>query len=322
MSVINLIIKSLLFIIPTVVVAGFLTYAERKVIAKVQRRIGPNVVGPFGLLQPLADTIKLLSKEIIIPKNANKLLFLIAPIFILVSALMVVAVIPINENVVFADLNLGLIYFVAFSGIAIYGMLLTGWASASNYGILGSLRSLAQMISYEIPIGIVILCVALLAKSLNLTQIVLSQENMWNIIPLLPLAPVFLFGIFAKSHRAPFDLPEAENELVAGYNTEYSSSLFAMIFLGEYINMFIYSILFVIFFLGGWLPLFSELAFISAYIWFFIKVILVLSLFLISRTIFPRIKYDDLLKFNWKILVPFSMGYFMILATYVTFFRG
>jgi len=320
MEAIAILFKPLLFLIPLILFAAFLTYLERKVIARVQRRLGPNQTGFKGILQPIADLIKLLTKEIIFPKKSNKVLFLFAPLMILLPALLSIVVIPFSKNIVFADLNLGLLYIMAISSLGIYGMLLTAWGSNSNYAIMGGIRAVAQVISYEIPMGFVLLCVALLSDGLNLNKIITSQADMWNIIPLLPIFLVFVCSIFAKTHRTPFDLPESENELVAGFNTEYSSTPFAMIFLGEYINLVVYSALTVVLFFGGWLPLFDVLGFIPSFIWFAIKLVLVTIFFFITRATLPRFKFNEMLKFNWKVLVPFSMFYFVGVATYLQFF--
>lgn len=322
MDILDISFKILLFVIPLIVFAGFLTYIERKVIARAQRRIGPNQTGFKGILQPIADVIKLLCKEIIIPVKANKFMFFLAPVFVLIPALMSFAVVPISEKVVIADLNLGLLYILAVSAVGIYGMILSAWGSNSNYAILGGLRAVSQVISYEIPMGFVFLTIALLSNSFNLTAVVESQAKLWHIIPLLPLFPVFMLSIFAKTHRTPFDLPESENELVAGFNVEYSSSLFAMIFLGEYVNLVVFSSLAVILFFGGWLPIHSSLDFIPGCVWFFAKLMLMILVFFFARATLPRIKFDRLIKFSWKFLVPISMTYFIAMATFVQFFRG
>ncbi|MCP4355211.1 MAG: NADH-quinone oxidoreductase subunit NuoH [Proteobacteria bacterium] len=322
MDTLVILLKIILFIVPLFIFAGFLTYAERKVIAKIQRRIGPNQTGFKGLLQPYADIIKLVAKEIIIPKKANKVIFFLAPLMILIPALLSIVVIPASKELVWADLNLGLLYILAISSLGIFGMLLTAWGSNSNYALLGGIRGVCQVISYEIPLAFVLLTVALLSKSMNLNEIVTSQSGLWNIMPLLPIFPIFIVSIFAKTHRTPFDLPEAENELVAGFNVEYSSTPFAMIFLGEYINLVVYSALTVVLFFGGWLPLFSGLEFIPPVVWFTIKTAIVILSFFFARATLPRVKFDRLLSFSWKVLIPISMAYFVIIATYMQFFRS
>jgi NADH-quinone oxidoreductase subunit H len=304
-------------IVPLLVAMAMLTYVERKVIGAMQLRKGPNVVGPFGLLQPFADGIKLLHKETIIPTMANKVIFMIAPILTFALSLMAWAVIPVDKGWALADINVGVLYLFAISSMGVYGIIMAGWASNSKYAFLGALRSAAQMVSYEVAIGLVIVAVLLCSGSLNLTTIVEAQSRLWFVVPLLPMAVVFFISILAETNRAPFDLPEAEAELVSGYNVEYSAMTFAMFFLGEYINMILMSSLMTIFFLGGWLPLMNvwPLNIIPGFLWFFFKVAFVLFLFLWVRATFPRYRYDQLMRLGWKILLPLSLLWVVITAT-------
>ena len=307
---------------PLLIAVAFLTYLERKVIALVQYRKGPNVVGFFGLLQPFADGVKLFSKETIIPASSSKLIFILAPMISFSLSLIAWSVIPISENLVLSDVNVGILYLFAVSSLSIYGIIMAGWASNSKYAFLGALRSAAQMVSYEVSIGFVIVTVLLCVGSLNLSDIVVAQKSCWFIIPLFPMFVVFVISALAETNRAPFDLPEDESALVAGYFTEYSSMLFAMFFLGEYSAMILMSSLGTILFLGGWLPPFDSelLNWIPGYFWFFIKVGLLLFVFLWVRATLPRFRYDQLMRLGWKVFLPLSLFWVFITATFLLFF--
>lgn len=308
-------------VVALLLAVAYLTYVERKIIAAVQLRRGPNVVGFFGLLQPFADALKLLHKETIFPTHSKKALFLLAPVGTFVLSFMAWAVIPIDMGVVFADINVGILYLLAVSSLAVYGLVMAGWASQSTYGLLGALRSAAQMISYEVSLGLVIITVLLCTGSLNLTSIVEAQRGLWFVIPHFPMFIVFLISIFAETNRAPFDLPEAEAELVAGYHVEYSSMPFAFFFLAEYGNMILMSALATILFLGGWLPPFNFLDFLPGAFWFFLKVSLILFLFILVRSALPRFRYDQLMQLGWKVFLPFSLGWVMLTAGFLLFFN-
>ena len=316
---ITTVLKIVCIMLPLILTVAYTTYLERKVIGYMQLRVGPNRVGFKGLLQPFADVFKLLFKEIIIPAKANKALFFIGPMMVLVPAFVCWAVIPISEGVVLADLNIGVLYVLAVSSLGVYGILLAAWASNSKYAFLGAVRSAAQMVSYEVSMGLILLSVILLSGSLNLTEIVNSQKDMWYAIPLFPLFIMYIISILAETNRAPFDLPEAEAELVAGYNVEYSSTPFALFFLGEYANMVLLSAMTTLMFLGGWLPIFDFLSFIPGFAWFAIKTFLVLFVFLWARATFPRFRYDQLMRLGWKVLLPISLVYFIGVATYLQF---
>ena len=307
---------------PLLVAVAFLTYLERKVIASVQYRKGPNVVGFFGLLQPFADGIKLFSKETIIPASANKIIFVLAPMITFSLSMVAWSVIPIDQGLVLSDINVGILYIVAVSSLSISGVIMAGWASNSKYAFLGALRSTAQMVSYEVSIGLVIVCVLLCVGSLNLQDIVMAQKNCWFLIPLFPMFIVFVISALAETNRAPFDLPEDESALVAGYFTEYSSMLFAMFFLGEYSAMILMSSLGTILFLGGWLPPFDNMFFnlIPGFAWFFLKVGLLLFVFLWVRATLPRFRYDQLMRLGWKIFLPLSLLWVILTSTVLVFF--
>ena len=312
----------LIIIGPLLIAVAFLTYLERKVIASVQYRKGPNVVGFFGLLQPFADGIKLFSKETIIPASANKIIFVLAPMVTFSLSMVAWSVIPISEGLVLSDINVGILYIFAVSSLSIYGVIMAGWASNSKYAFLGALRSTAQMVSYEVSIGLVIVCVLLCVGSLNLQDIVMAQKKCWFLIPLFPMFVVFVISALAETNRAPFDLPEDESALVAGYFTEYSSMLFAMFFLGEYSAMILMSSLGTILFLGGWLPPFDNNFFniIPGFMWFFLKVGLLLFVFLWVRATLPRFRYDQLMRLGWKIFLPLSLLWVIITSTVLVFF--
>ncbi len=312
----------LMIVGPLLVAVAFLTYLERKVIAAVQYRKGPNVVGFFGLLQPFADGIKLFSKETIIPASANKIIFILAPMVSFALSLIAWSVIPISEKLVLSDINVGILYIFAVSSLSIYGVIMAGWASNSKYAFLGALRSTAQMVSYEVSIGLVIVCVLLCVGSLNLKDIVVAQKNCWFFIPLFPMFIVFIISALAETNRAPFDLPEDESALVAGYFTEYSSMLFAMFFLGEYSAMILMSSLGTILFLGGWLPPLDIYIFnlVPGFIWFFIKVGILLFVFLWVRATLPRFRYDQLMRLGWKVFLPLSLLWVFITSSVLVFF--
>ena len=316
------IIKILVIIVPLLLSVAYLTYAERKVIGAMQLRRGPNVVGPFGLLQPLADGAKLFLKETVIPSSANRAVFLIAPMLTFFLALVSWAVIPFGEGLVLADINVGILYLFAISSLGVYGVLMAGWASNSKYAFLGALRSAAQMVSYEVSMGFVIITVLLLVGSLNLTDIVEAQRGMWFIIPLFPMAVVFFISTLAETNRHPFDLPEAEAELVAGYNVEYSAMTFALFFLGEYANMIMMCGLTTILFLGGWLPPFdiAPLNMIPGPIWFIIKICSLLFIFIWIRASFPRYRYDQLMRLGWKVFLPLSLAGVVIVSGFLVAF--
>ena len=318
----NLILKILLIIFPLLIFVALLTYFERKVIASMQLRRGPNVVGPFGLLQPLADGIKLLTKEIIIPSGSDKIVFLLAPIITFILSLVGWAVIPFDNGIVLSNINVGILYLFAVSTLGVYGIIMSGWASNSMYAFFGSLRSAAQMISYEVSIGFIIISVLLSVGSLNLTDIVLAQKNIWFFIPHFPMMVIFFISTLAETNRAPFDLPEAEGELVSGYHVEYSSMPFALFFLGEYANIVLMSAMTVILFFGGWLPPFNFDFFyiIPGYIWFFAKVSFFIFLFFWIRATFPRFRYDQLMRLGWKVFLPLSLFWLILTSSYIVFF--
>lgn len=312
----------LAIIVPLLLTVAYLTYAERKVIAAMQLRRGPNVVGPFGLLQPIADGVKLLFKETILPAGANRVVFIAAPMLTFILALIGWAVIPFDNGMVLADINVGILYLFAISSLGVYGVIMAGWASNSKYPFLGALRSAAQMVSYEVSMGFVIITVLLVAGSLRLTDIVLAQQTVWFCIPLLPMFVVFFISILAETNRAPFDLPEGESELVAGFFLEYSAIPFALFFLGEYANMILMSGMTTILFLGGWLPPLdiAPLNWIPGPIWFGAKVALVLFCFLWVRATFPRFRYDQLMRLGWKVFLPFSLLWVVLTAGVVVLF--
>lgn len=307
---------TLLILIPLLLAVAYLTYVERKVIAAMQLRIGPNVVGWFGLLQPFADGLKLLHKETIIPTRSNPFLFLMAPLLTFGLSLSAWAVIPFGPGLVISNINVGILYLFAISSLGVYGIIMAGWASNSKYSFLGALRSAAQMVSYEVSIGLVIITILLSAGSLNLSEIVEAQQNIWFIIPHLPMAVIFSVSALAETNRAPFDLPEAEAELVSGYNVEYSSMTFALFFLGEYANMILMSAIGSILFLGGWLPPLQIFPFtwVPGIVWFALKMSFLLFIFLWVRATFPRYRYDQLMRLGWKVFLPFSLIWVILTA--------
>ena len=304
---------------PLLIAVAYLTLAERRVIGFMQLRKGPNVVGPFGMFQPFADALKLMAKETILPAGANKVVFIIAPMLTFVLSLVAWAVIPFGDGLVIADINVGILYLFAVSSLGVYGVIMAGWASNSKYAFLGGLRSAAQMVSYEVSMGLVIINVLLCAGSLNLSAIVEAQQDMWFALPLFPMFIVFFISTLAETNRAPFDLPEGESELVAGYMVEYSSMTFALFFLGEYANMILMSSMTVILFLGGWLPPFDiwPLNLIPGPLWFILKIMMVLFVFLWVRATTPRYRYDQLMRLGWKIFLPFSLLYVVATAGFL-----
>ena len=311
----------ILILIPVLLSVAYFTILERKILAGMQRRQGPAVFGIWGLIQPLADGVKLLLKETILPVRANLILFLFAPTLTFGLSLITWAVIPFDKGIVFADLNLGLFYILAISSLGVYGLIISGWSSNSKYPFLAALRSSAQMISYEVSIGFILINILIIVGSLNLSQIVLAQESIWFIIPFFPLFLMFYISILAETGRTPFDLIEAESELVSGHSVEYSGMTFALFFLGENINMILMSSLAAILFFGGWLPLF-HLTFIPGSLWFALKSILILSSMVWMRVTFPRYRYDQLMRLGWKNLLPLSLAWILFtsgiaLATHI-----
>ena len=312
-------LKVLLIVLPLLLSVAYLTYAERRVIGLMQMRRGPNVVGPFGLLQPIADAVKLMFKEVIVPTPASKTVFIIAPMITFILSLVGWAVIPFSKGWVLSDMNVGVLYVLAVSSLGIYGIIMAGWASNSKYAFLGAIRSSAQMISYEVSMGLVIVTVLLVTGTLNLSEIVEHQRNMplWIHLLLAPMAVVFFISVLAETNRLPFDLPEAESELVAGYNVEYSSMSFALFFLGEYANMILVSAITVTFFMGGYLPPFgiSFLYFVPGFIWFVLKVCFLLFVFLWIRATLPRYRYDQLMRLGWKVFLPLTLFWVVLVAS-------
>ena len=321
--IITTILKILTIIIPLLLSVAYFTIAERKIMGIIQRRKGPNVIGFVGLLQPLADGLKLFTKETILPSNSNFFIFLLAPVLTFLLSLIGWAVIPFSEQIVLSDLNVGILYLFATSSLSVYGILLAGWSSNSKYPFLGALRSAAQMISYEVSIGFVIVTVAVCTGSFNLTNIVLAQINGWYLLALFPMFIIFCVSMLAETNRHPFDLPEAEAELVSGYNVEYSAMTFALFFLGEYANMLLMSSFAVILFLGGWLPIFNILpfSFIPGSFWFGLKIILGVIFFIITRATLPRYRYDQLMHIGWKCFLPFSLGYLIFTVSMLLSFN-
>ena len=316
-ALVIIVLKVMAITLPLFGCVAYLTLAERKVIGYMQLRIGPNQVGPKGLGQPLADVIKMMFKEFIIPSDASKAPFIIAPMMVLIPALMAWAVIPFDEGAVLADINLGVLYLLAVSSLGVYGVLIAGWASNSKYPFLGAVRSGAQMVSYEVSMGLTIMTVILLAGSMNLSEIVEAQRGMWYMIPLFPMFIVFIISILAETNRAPFDLPEGEAELVAGFHSEYAGMGFALFFLGEYANMILMSAITAIIFMGGWLPPVSTplLNAVPGFFWFSLKVAFILFVFLWARATLPRFRYDQLMRLGWKIFLPFTLLWLVVVAS-------
>jgi len=316
MFILSLIIKVLLIVVPLLLAVAYFTLVERKIMAGIQRRRGPDVVGAWGLLQPLADGFKLIIKETILPSTANTVLFVISPILTFMLSIVGWAVIPFGNSFVLSDINIGVLYLFAVSSLGVYGIVMSGWSSNSKYAFLGGLRSAAQMVSYEVSIGFVIIAVILCAGSLNLSEIALAQQSIWYAIPLFPMFLMFFISALAETNRHPFDLPEAEAELVAGYNVEYSAAGFALFFLGEYANMLLMSSVTTVFFLGAWLSPFSfiPLTLIPGPFWFAIKVCFFVALFVWARAAYPRYRYDQLMRLGWKVFLPLSLGWVLFLA--------
>lgn len=316
MLALDITLKIAAIVIPLLIAVAYMTLTERKVMASMQRRKGPNIVGVYGLLQPLADGLKLFVKETILPSSANLLLFMLAPILTFLLALVSWCTLPLSEGTVYADINVGLLYLLGISSLGVYGVIMAGWSSNSKYAFLGALRSAAQMVSYEVSIGLILINVLLCVGSLNFTTIVLSQQSIWLAIPLFPAFVMFYISILAETNRAPFDLPEAEAELVAGYNVEYSAMGFALFFLGEYANMILMCSLTTLLFLGGWLPLLNLplLDWLPPVFWFSIKTCLLLFGFIWTRAAFPRYRYDQLMRLGWKIFLPLSLGWVFFVA--------
>ena len=314
--------KILFLLVPVLVSVAMVVWLDRRVWAFVQKRQGPNVVGPFGLLQTIADALKYIFKEIIIPSSSNKVIFILAPIVTMTLALIAWAVIPFSENLVLADINVGILYLFAVSSLGVYGIIMGGWASNSKYPFFGSIRSAAQMVSYEVSIGVIIINVLLCVGSLNLTDIVLAQKDMWFILPLFPMFVIFFISALAETNRPPFDLPEAEAELVAGYQTEYSGMMYAMFWLGEYANILLMCALGSILFLGGWLSPIDlyPLNLIPPVVWFIIKMLFLFILFALVKAIVPRYRYDQLMKLGWKMFLPFSLIYVVLTSSFLIYF--
>ena len=315
--------KILFLLIPVLVSVAMIVWLDRRVWAFVQKRRGPNVVGPFGLFQSLADALKYIFKEIIIPASANKIIFILAPIITMTLALISWAVIPFGEDFVLADINVGILYLFAVSSLGVYGIIMGGWVSNSKYPFLGAIRSAAQMVSYEVSIGVIIINVLLCVGSLNLTDIVLAQEKLWFVIPLFPMFVIFFISALAETNRPPFDLPEAEAELVAGYQTEYSGMMYAMFWLGEYANILLMCSLGSILFLGGWLSPIDLYPFslVPSPLWLIFKILLLFILFSLVKPIVPRYRYDQLMKLGWKIFLPLSLIWVVLTSSYLFYFN-
>ncbi len=314
--------KILFLLIPVLVAVAMIVWLDRRVWAFVQKRRGPNVVGPFGLLQSLADALKYLFKEIIIPSTSNKVIFILAPIITMTLALMSWAVIPISDTYVLADINVGILYLFAVSSLGVYGIIMGGWASNSKYPFLGAIRSAAQMVSYEVSIGVIIINVLLCVGSLNLSDIVIAQKKIWFVIPLFPMFVIFFISTLAETNRPPFDLPEAEAELVAGYQTEYSGMMYAMFWLGEYANILLMCAMGSILFLGGWLSPINIYPFtiIPGAIWLIFKILFLFILFALVKAIVPRYRYDQLMRLGWKIFLPLSLTWVVFTSSYLIYF--
>ena len=315
--------KILFLLVPVLVSVAMIVWLDRRVWAFVQKRQGPNVVGPFGLLQSLADALKYIFKEIIIPSSSNKIIFILAPIVTMTLALISWAVIPFNATQVLADINVGILYLFAVSSLGVYGIIMGGWASNSKYPFLGAIRSAAQMVSYEVSIGVIIINVLLCVGSLNLNDIVIAQQNMWFVIPLFPMFVIFFISALAETNRPPFDLPEAEAELVAGYQTEYSGMMYAMFWLGEYANILLMCAMGSILFLGGWLSPIDIYPFtlIPGAIWLILKILLLFILFALVKAIVPRYRYDQLMRLGWKVFLPLSLTWVVLTASYLFYFN-
>ncbi len=315
--------KILFLLVPVLVSVAMIVWLDRRIWAFVQKRRGPNVVGPFGLLQSLADALKYIFKEIIVPASSNKIIFVLAPIVTMTLALIAWAVIPFSETQVLANINVGILYLFAVSSLGVYGIIMGGWASNSKYPFLGAIRSAAQMVSYEVSIGVIIINVLLCVGSLNLNDIVLAQKKIWFIIPLFPMFVIFFISALAETNRPPFDLPEAEAELVAGYQTEYSGMMYAMFWLGEYANILLMCAMGSILFLGGWLSPVEVFPFniIPSALWLIFKILFLFFLFALVKAIVPRYRYDQLMKLGWKVFLPLSLIWVVITASYLFYFN-
>ncbi len=315
--------KILFLLVPVLVSVAMIVWLDRRVWAFVQKRQGPNVVGPFGLLQSLADALKYIFKEMIIPSSSNKVIFILAPIVTMTLALIAWAVIPFSATQVLADINVGVLYLFAVSSLGVYGIIMGGWASNSKYPFLGAIRSAAQMVSYEVSIGVIIINVLLCVGSLNLNDIVLAQQSMWYVIPLFPMFVIFFISALAETNRPPFDLPEAEAELVAGYQTEYSGMMYAMFWLGEYANILLMCAMGAILFLGGWLSPLEIYPFtlVPGAIWLILKILLLFFLFALVKAIVPRYRYDQLMRLGWKVFLPFSLIWVVLTSSYLFYFN-
>ena len=315
--------KILFLLVPVLVSVAMVVWLDRRVWAFVQKRQGPNVVGPFGLLQTIADALKYIFKEIIIPSSSNKVIFILAPIVTMTLALIAWAVIPFSATQVLADINVGILYLFAVSSLGVYGIIMGGWASNSKYPFLGAIRSAAQMVSYEVSIGVIIINVLLCVGSLNLNDIVIAQQNLWFVIPLFPMFVIFFISALAETNRPPFDLPEAEAELVAGYQTEYSGMMYAMFWLGEYANILLMCAMGAILFLGGWLSPLEIYPFtiVPGPVWLVLKILLLFLLFALVKAIVPRYRYDQLMKLGWKVFLPFSLIWVVLTASYLFYFN-
>ena len=315
--------KILFLLVPVLVSVAMIVWLDRRVWAFVQKRQGPNVVGPFGLLQSLADALKYMFKEIIIPSSSNKVIFILAPIVTMTLALISWAVIPFSATQVLADINVGILYLFAVSSLGVYGIIMGGWASNSKYPFLGAIRSAAQMVSYEVSIGVIIINVLLCVGSLNLNDIVIAQQNLWFVVPLFPMFVIFFISALAETNRPPFDLPEAEAELVAGYQTEYSGMMYAMFWLGEYANILLMCALGSILFLGGWLSPIDIYPFtlVPGAIWLILKILLLFILFALVKAIVPRYRYDQLMRLGWKVFLPLSLIWVVITASYLFYYN-
>ena len=315
--------KILFLLVPVLVSVAMIVWLDRRIWAFVQKRQGPNVVGPFGLLQSLADALKYMFKEVIIPSSSNKVIFILAPIVTMTLALISWAVIPFSATQVLADINVGILYLFAVSSLGVYGIIMGGWASNSKYPFLGAIRSAAQMVSYEVSIGVIIINVLLCVGSLNLNDIVMAQENLWFVIPLFPMFVIFFISALAETNRPPFDLPEAEAELVAGYQTEYSGMMYAMFWLGEYANILLMCAMGSVLFLGGWLSPIDLFPFnvIPGAIWLILKVLLLFILFALVKAIVPRYRYDQLMRLGWKIFLPLSLTWVVLTASFLFYFN-
>ena len=315
--------KILFLLVPVLVSVAMVVWLDRRVWAFVQKRQGPNVVGPFGLLQTIADALKYIFKEIIIPSSSNKVIFILAPIVTMTLALIAWAVIPFSATQVLSDINVGILYLFAVSSLGVYGIIMGGWASNSKYPFLGAIRSAAQMVSYEVSIGVIIINVLLCVGSLNLNDIVIAQQNLWFVIPLFPMFVIFFISALAETNRPPFDLPEAEAELVAGYQTEYSGMMYAMFWLGEYANILLMCAMGAILFLGGWLSPLEIYPFtlVPGPVWLVLKILLLFLLFALVKAIVPRYRYDQLMKLGWKVFLPLSLIWVVLTASYLFYFN-